>query len=246
LEVGDSIVSEVDGMELMYIPAGSFMMGSEDGDADEQPVHEVYLDAYWMDRFEVTNAMFALCVQDEACNTQNIYADDGITYWDSSYENHPIYIHYWGDAVDYCAWAGRRLPTEAEWEHAARGASVFRYPWGDGVPTCRLANLSGCAEGTAEVGEHADGASPYGVEDMAGNVWEWVADWYDAEYYSRSPLENPTGPSDGELRVLRGGSWGMYENSVRSANRQYENPMNTYYLGIHYDIGFRCAMSAGE
>ncbi|NPV87581.1 MAG: SUMF1/EgtB/PvdO family nonheme iron enzyme [Anaerolineae bacterium] len=244
LGVGATMISEKDGMELVYVPAGEFEMGSQEGDYDERPVHTVYLDAYWIDRTEVTNAMYAKCVQDGACDEPGSRgsATRSDYYGNSSYADYPVINVDWHMADAYCRWAGRRLPSEAEWEKAARGTDGREYPWGDGAPSCGLANYDAgnyCVGDTSAVGSYPEGASPYGALDMAGNVWEWVADWYDANYYANSPRENPKGASSGEYRVVRGGSWYYVVISVRAANRGRSVPSVTNDTS---DGGFRCAL----
>ncbi|MEI7989527.1 MAG: bifunctional serine/threonine-protein kinase/formylglycine-generating enzyme family protein [Chloroflexota bacterium] len=239
---GKNRVSAKDGMEMIYIPPGEFLMGSTDNDSDarydEQPQHKVYLDAYWMDKTEVTNAMYKKCVADGSCqepndkksNTQNDY------YGNDQYANYPVIYVDWNQAQEYCKWAGGSLPTEAQWEKAARGEDGRKYSWGNETASCKLANYSVCAGDTKAVGSLADGASPYGVMDMSGNVWEWVNDWYGDNYYQTSPQKNPTGPDSGTVRVLRGGSWAYDSWYLRSAYRNWDNPGNCYN-----DYGFRCA-----
>jgi formylglycine-generating enzyme required for sulfatase activity len=230
-----------DQMEIVYVSEGEFLMGSlgGTGEADEKPQHTVYLDAYWIDRTEVTNRMYALCVADGAC--QPPANDSSYTrsnyYGNAEYENYPVIYVDWNDASAYCEWAGARLPTEAEWEKAARGTDGRTYPWGESTPTCSLANRSGCEGDTAPVGSYASGASPYGALDMAGNVWEWVNDWYNSGYYSQSPERNPPGPSSGQDRVLRGGSWSDDENNLHTTLRLRVVPR---YPNV--SIGFRCVL----
>jgi serine/threonine-protein kinase len=231
-----------DGMTLLYVPAGEFTMGSETGDGDEKPLHTVMLDAFWIDQTEVTNAMYAQCVSDRgACNEPADKGSDARSsyYGNSEFDDYPVIHVYWNDAKTYCEWAGRRLPTEAEWEKAARGDTAFTYPWGNVEPRNDLLNFNNAEGDTTEVGVYPKGASPYGALDMAGNVWEWVADWYDNTYYASSPEVNPSGPSSGEFRVLRGGSWWDFAGAdVRSTLRGWNDP--SFAL---IDIGFRCALS---
>lgn len=205
-------------------------MGSAEGDDDEQPVHEVTLDGFWIDQTEVTNVQYERCVTDGDCEASR-YADDT----DFNKANYPVIGMSWHDATTYCEWAGGRLPTEAEWEYAARGEAENKYPWGNEDPTCGLAQFSGCFRNTVSVGSFPDGASWCDALDMAGNVWEWVSDWYDADYYEWSPVQNPTGPASGKYRVLRGGSWDTHYRTVRAINRFRNYPNNTYN-----DNGFRC------
>jgi formylglycine-generating enzyme required for sulfatase activity len=225
---------------LVWVPEGEFSMGSDTGESDEKPVHTVYLDGYWMDRTEVTNAMYALCVAAGVCNQP--YSTKSYTrssyYGDSQYRDYPVIYVDWNQATAYCEWAGRSLPSEAQWEKAARGTDGRIYPLGDTAPDANLANYSRNKGDTTAVGSYPSGASPYGIMDMAGNVWEWVADWYGETYYSSSPATNPQGPSSGTYRGLRGGSWGNNRSNVRSADRNWNVP------GIQNDfIGFRCVLS---
>ena len=225
-------------------------MGSDEGDSDERPVHTVYLDAFYIDKTEVTNAQFAqflnergnqeeggatwLKVGDEDC----LIAESGGQYWPKSgYADRPVVEVTWYGAVAYCEWAGGRLPTEAEWEKAARGVEGRTYPWGEEID-CSYASYGGCVDETTEVGSYPSGASPYGALDMTGNVYEWTADWYDRRYYTASPGSNPQGRGSGSFRVVRGGSWVNGEKRVRAAarfNNAPSSPLN--------NVGFRCARS---
>ena len=231
----------------IYIPAGEFQMGCDplhNGGYevcyyDEVPLHTVYLDAYLIDATEVTNAQYVLCVALGVCSVPPEH------YYDNpEYADHPVILVDWFQAQDYCTWAGGSLPTEAQWEKAARGSTDTRaFPWGDASPDCSLANFEDfygtgerCVDFTSAVGSYPDGASPYGLLDMAGNVYEWVHDWYYAAYYTDSPYANPTGPDTGTVRVLRGGSWAQIDLLVRVAARWYYDP--TIPSG---DVGFRCA-----
>jgi formylglycine-generating enzyme required for sulfatase activity/tRNA A-37 threonylcarbamoyl transferase component Bud32 len=256
LAPGATQVREADGMTLVYVPAGEFAMGSTEGYGDEQPVHTVALDAFWLDQTEVTNAQYATFL-----NERGNQEEGGVTWLDiedgdcqieksgdtfqpeSGYGVHPVIEVSWYGAAVYCEWTGGRLPTEAEWEYAARGPEGFVYPWGDswqpGLANCDEDDCEDGFEYTAPVGSFPEGASWVGALDMAGNVWEWVADWYDAEYYARSPRENPTGPEDGDYRVQRGGSWGNSVDVSRCGYRRWDDPW-----GRDFDWGFRCVRTS--
>jgi formylglycine-generating enzyme required for sulfatase activity/tRNA A-37 threonylcarbamoyl transferase component Bud32 len=226
-------ISPKDGMVMVYIPEGEFLMGSEEGYDDESPEHSVYLDAFWIDQTGVTNEMYAKCVADNGACTQPRGTDH---FENPSYANHPVVNVNWDMARTYCEWAERRLPSEAEWEKAARGTEGRTYPWGEGI-SCGEANyVSSCVGDTTPVGSYESGKSPYGVYDMAGNVMEWVNDWYGETYYQSSPSLNPLGPNSGEYRVLRGGSWYANYNYTRSAYRYWSVPSITYNF-----LGFRCS-----
>jgi len=253
-------------MPMVIISAGEFQMGSEDGDSDEKPIHEVHLDAYWIDQYEVTNAQFAEFLNDQGNQEEGgetwLGAGDGDVLiekqgstWQpaSGYEDHPVIEVSWFGARAYCEWAGKRLPTEAEWEKAARGELEGKsYPWGDEFD-CSKGNFddetikddyvvlggAGCDGYNRTAPAGSFDPNGYGLYDMSGNVWEWVEDWYDEDYYGSSPTENPQGPFSGEYRVLRGGSWYSGTGSIRPAFRFRFNS------GVTYDdvYGFRCAAS---
>lgn len=207
------------------IPAGEFQMGSENGYDGEKPVHTVYLDEYQIGRYEVTNRQYNNCRQAGVCDRVGVATN----------LNHPVTYVSWRGAKTYCEWVGGRLPTEAEWEKAARGTDGRTYPWGEGID-CDKANYGGCTSDTSPVGSYEAGQSPYGLFDMAGNVWEWVSDWYDDTYYQNSPSKNPMGPDSGIRRALRGGSWQDDEYDIRSSHRNLL--IVDAYVNI---IGFRCA-----
>jgi formylglycine-generating enzyme required for sulfatase activity len=264
-ELGDVWVRPADGMEMVHLPEGQFQMGSTDAEVEqafqtcrkeypdcerewferEQPVHEVALDGFWLDRTEVTNEQYRLCVDAGVCDPSGA-ADES----DSNGASQPTVSVFWNDAQIYCQWAGARLPTEAEWEYAARGPEGRVYPWGsefDGARCnycdrmCSLdwedESANDGYEYTAPVGSYPDGASWIGALDMAGNVWEWVSDWYGD--YSSGKQVNPTGPASGDYRVMRGGSWFNASYIVRGAYRGGHN------LGFWHDVvGFRCARNS--
>jgi serine/threonine-protein kinase len=230
-------ISETDGMVQVFIPEGYFTMGSAldnpHADEDEKPSHKVFLDSFWMDRTEVTNAMYLQCLSAEVCTPPA----RTIFYSKPEYADHPAIGISWVQAQAYCQWAGRRLPTEAEWEKAARGTDGRIYPWGDIAPNAELANFNHQVNETVQVGMYANGASPYGVLDMAGNAWEWVADGYQPDFYSLSPKENPISDSPVNRRVLRGGNWDSNVDGIRVTNRFWAFP------GRNDTDGFRCAQS---
>ena len=235
-----------DGMLMVAVPAGRFLMGSPEGEGvfNERPQHSVALDAFWIDQTEVTNAQYRACVDAGACSPPTCWSRAEI-----SGERQPVVCVDWQQASSYCAWAGVRLPSEAEWEKAARGTDGRKYPWGNDEATCDYAvfddgsGAPGCGRGQAAwpAGSKPQGASPYGALDMAGNVWEWLADWYAPDYYTRSPEGNPTGPETGRSRVIRGGSWRFDRYFLRAAYRAGDTPVSR-----HIDLGFRCAVSAAS
>ena len=238
LGVGSIMIREADAMEMVYVPEGTFTMGSDDSDAyeDEQPVRNVYLDAYWIDKYEVSNAQYEMCVEAGECTkpgSSSSYTRDSY-YGNPEYDNYPVIRVDWNQASAYCAWAGGRLPSEAEWEKATRGPDGNKYPWGNENPSCNLANYDYCKGDTTAAGSYPDGASYYGALDMAGNVWEWVNDWYGP--YNANDTNNPTGASTGDFRVLRGGSWSSDPRLIRSADRR------GWYVPVRGSDywGFRC------
>ena len=253
-------ISAKDGMTQLYIPAGTFTMGGMDvyRENDEQPAHEVTLNAFWMDQVEVTNGMYGLCVQAGICRSPaEVRSDNREQYFgNAEFNDYPVVFVTWYDADAYCTWAGRRLPTEAEWEYAARSNDKRNYPWGDELPNEYTANFMNLVGDTTRVGSYAEGASPFGVLDLSGNVWEWVADRYRPDYYSKSPAENPQGPTEDEVfntfRVIRGGSFQEDGLFLRLANRSFLDGPDpkaqpdeaAYYGKSSFVIGFRCAQAA--
>jgi len=239
-------ITDEKGVEMILIPEGVFVMGSDDAIFDhEKPAHQVNLDAYYFDKFEVTNSLYKACVDEGVCDKP---VNPGV-YSDPNFAQYPVTFVKWQMAVDFCEWRGARLPTEAEWEKAARGTDKRSYPWGnefvdsnanfcDGKCILAAADKStdDGYEEAAPVGSYLDGGSPYGVYDMAGNVWEWVADWMDEEYYASSPDSNPQGPTNGKFRVMRGGSWHDPQTILYTYTRGANHPIFNLK-----ELGFRCA-----
>jgi formylglycine-generating enzyme required for sulfatase activity len=242
--------------EEILIPAGPFQMGCTDSDpvdpycwSEQQPLHTVMLGDYYIDKYEVTNARYKVCVDARQCTAP--YASFSYTrpsyYGNVAFNDYPVINVDWRQATAFCKWVGKRLPTEAEWEKAARASGDTRmYPWGNSEPDCTKLNFNhddvngtgSCMGDTSQVGAYPAGASPYGVMDMAGNVFEWVNDWYGGNYYSVSPANNPQGPATGNYRVLRGGSWNHPVSYVRTADR-YPNLLDRW----DGSFGFRCVRS---
>ena len=247
---------------MVFVPAGEFQMGSTDNQfsndvqscinangnsqasceklrKNEKPLHKVYLDAYWIDQTEVTNARYARCVNSRNCQPLIItYSLTRSDYYDNSqYADYPVVGVDWSQADSYCRWAGRSLPTEAQWEKAARGTDARTFPWGEGMDSSRF-NTN--AKDTSRAGSYPAGISPYGALDMVGNVWQWVADWYSEGYYDISPDRNPQGPATGSTRILRGLPWGDNKSPLSSTTIRLE----TKPTDSGQNIGFRCASSA--
>ncbi|MCK4835801.1 MAG: SUMF1/EgtB/PvdO family nonheme iron enzyme [Candidatus Aminicenantes bacterium] len=221
------------GIEWVNVPAGEFQMGDNfnEGMDNERPVHTVYLDEYRISKYEVTFDQYDLFCEE----TQRSKPDD--RGWGR--ENRPVIYVSWYDAEAFCIWLAEKtgknihLPTEAQWEKAARGSDQRRYPWGNSAPDCSLANFTGCASQTLPVGTHTAGVSPYGVHDMAGNVGEFAQDWYMSEYYSSSPTNNPQGPDEGVMKINRGGGWINAADRLRCAVRATNDPFEKYsYIGF--------------
>lgn len=251
------------GVEMVLVPAGEFLMGNNNGLPDESPEHTVYLDAFYIDKYETTNAEYRACVETGVCDPpeyQDCCGEPSHPEWPSlfpdyftnpGYDRYPVTWLSWNHAVTYCEWRGARLPTEAEWEKAARGTDGRIYPWGDEEPRPGLLNYMWGREqydqrpayATTPVGSYPEGVSPYGVHDMLGNVYEWVWDKYAADYYANSPYENPTGPESGPNQIARGGSfWNQgFRQAITNRNHTYLPPD-----GAHFDAGVRCAVDAPD
>ena len=250
-----------DGMKMVYIPAGTFMMGSEVGYDSEMPVHEVYTDAFYIDEHTVTNAQYCLFLYNYGKDTDAdwnrlidiespsclIERSGNVYQPKSGYEKHPVVEVTWYGAAAYAEWVSTRLPTEAEWEKSARGGLVGKkYPWGDEIGPAKAnydndGSRKWIAKDTLKYLKPVGSFPPngYGLYDMVGNVWEWCADWYDEDYYENSPERNPKGPEGNKYSVCRGGSWGSNPNSVRCATRVGIDPKGRYF-----NLGFRCVFSS--
>jgi len=249
-----TITTPKDNAVMVYVPAGEFLMGTSDEDIElykkifplrriarfdnERPQRTVYVDAFYIDKFEVTNQQYKQFLAETGYEPKH-YLD----YEPYNTPNWPAAVLEWEDAVAYTNWAGKRLPTEAEWEKAARGTDGRIWPWGNEWDGTKLSGNDGTGlkDGyieTAPVGQFPQGASPYGAHDMAGNLWEWVSDWYDPNYYRNAPPNiNPTGPETGDGHVLKGGGWAENLDFTRCANRFGGNPGSLIR-------GFRCAIDA--
>lgn len=228
-------------IETTLIPEGSFTMGcdpAEDAEcaADETPAREIFLASFEITTYEITQAQYRECMRDQACSTPQCD-------WDPmDRPDYPVSCVRWQQAEEFCAWAGMELPTEAQWEKAARGDDGRLYPWGDEAPDCDRANFLGCSGIRQPVGSHPGGVSPFGVHDMAGNVPEWVADWYSETYYENSPATDPGGPADGQYRVFRGGSFQSIESFLRAADRTKDEPGDFATVHLGY-MGIRCSVT---
>ncbi len=229
---------------LAYVPAGEFSMGSAPGtdafaEQWERPAHTVALSAFWLETLEVSNSRYALCVAAGACSLP--LATGSRTrpdyYTNPAFADYPMVNVTHAQAQSFCAWAGGRLPTEAEWEYAARFPDGRRYPWGNELDLGRGHFARGEGSDTERVETYATGASALGLLNLAGNVWEWVLDWYDPEYYAVSPRQDPPGPAAGTERVARGGAYATDPQFVRTANRLGRDPNRGFD-----NVGFRCAV----
>ena len=229
-----------DGTPMVLIPAGEFQMGSDDGEDNEKPVHTVYVDAFYMDIYEVTNAQFEKFLESKG----RIRIHWSLGHPGFSHPNNPV-IGEGPLAMAYCEWAGKRLPTEAEWERAARGGlEGKKYPWGDEPPDETRANFNRSRRYPMPVGSYPPNG--YGLCDMMGNVREWVSDWYRPDYYQNSPKRNPQGPDSGfhGWRVVRGGDWDYTAEHLRVSTRRGDSPKSVRMGG--YSFGFRCAKSVSQ
>ena len=241
--------------DMVLIESGSFIMGRNDGAANESPEHSVYLDSYYIDKYEATNSMYYLCVSAGVCQPPthfDIFSSPSY-FGNLEFDTYPVIYVNWDMANSFCQWRNARLPTEAEWEKAARGTNHQIYPWGNDFSENRAnfcdkncpndwanQNFNDGYAGTSPVGSFPLGQSSFGVFDMVGNVYEWVNDWYSENYYSQSPQNNPRGPESGKDRVIRGGAWGdvLATNTISRASFA---PISS-----HEFIGFRCARSVNE
>jgi eukaryotic-like serine/threonine-protein kinase len=236
--VGSTFIRSVDGAVMVYVPEGEFIMGSNNAGTDEKPEHSVFLFEYWIDQTEVTNGMYEKCLHDGACR------NPGTSQRASQYDNYPVASINWIDAKSYCTWADARLPTEAQWEKAARGTDGRSYPWGNELDSTKYYLPQKPSNVTfihKPVGSYPEGASPYGVLDMTGSVFEWINDMYSATYYLNSPSANPVGAADLEnSHFYRGGDYVDYDLRVFSRAIPVNLPEPGWLKYVN--VGFRCAM----
>jgi formylglycine-generating enzyme required for sulfatase activity len=232
MEVG-STFAYVDGATLVAVPSGPFRMGH--GGSDD-PEHSVILSAFWIYATEVTNLQYSLCVAQAQCSPPDPISNLGFT--DFASQNLPVAGVTWRQAVDYCNYVHAGLPTEAQWEKAARGPDGNTYPWGEADPACDLLNFNNCVRSTSDVGKYPKGRSYYGAFDMEGNVFEWVSDWYDALYYRTAPDQDPPGPDSGRARVIRSSGYRSNAGPLPAYARSFASPGEQ-----RRDLGFRCAVN---
>ena len=244
------IINTKDGSTLVEIPSGEFIMGADDGPPKERPSHRVFLRRYFIGKYPVTVAQYRKFVEATGYKTdaeRTPAMTDRQPNHDATWrnpnieqtENDPVVQISWNDAKAYCDWAGLRLPTEAEWEKAARGANGWKYPWGNDWNFSLCNNNENKGNITTPVDQYPKGVSPYGCYEMAGNAWQWCNDWYDDGYYKVSPLKNPRGPKKGLLKIIRGGSWKEDQDNCRTTSRFGMRP--DYCHHIYSNIGFRVA-----
>jgi len=234
-------ITDEKNVPMRFIPAGEFTMGNDEGDAESRPASLIYVDAFYIDKFEVTNKMYTECVSDGICRMPRLRGSSTRTsyYNNPNFANYPVLYVDWEMAKTYCKWRGARLPTEAEWEKAARGAEDERpYPWG-GTFDCGYANHSGCVGDTAAVNQYDRGQSPYGVYGMSGNVWEWTSSLY--SFYPYSATDGREDPDAPGKRIARGGSWNIFGSSGGSIRIDTRFKLDPVYYGAY--VGIRCALT---
>lgn len=226
----------VDGSVLAFVPEGGFEMGEAGG--TDNPLHSVELSSYWIQQGEVTNRQYGLCVSSGACEPP-LDPKRALGVDEPTQATAPVAGVSWEQANAYCSWIQGNLPTEAQWEKAARGPESWMYPWGDAEPSCDLLNFDNCVGFPTEAGRYLDGRSHYGLFDMAGNVFEWTFDWYDAGYYPASPAADPTGPESGTLRTFRSSAYYSFMNEAKLFRRLSMQPEK-----FRDDLGFRCVVQS--
>jgi len=241
----NAAISEIDGAELVWVPAGEFLRGSAEGagGSDEQPQKRIHLDGYWIYKHPVTLGQYRKFCEATGIEFKPTWGQGMHAEPKGDEDRYAVQMN-WYEAAEYAKWAGGALPTEAQWEKAARGTDGRQYPWGNDWDAQKCVSMEGTlykfSPGFNPVGSHPEGASPYGVEDMAGNVWEWVADWYEHEYYATAPANNPAGPQPGSHKVLRGGCSLYDERFSRTAARMVMPP----HVRDWTPTGFRCVVNA--